>query len=144
MAAATKPKLVNVFDVREIDWNTGERLPLEAGEGHTCERCGKLHAKVFVVEHEGKTSEVGSTCCKRLFGWQPMAEEVQRCMARVNGVKVAEQVLAIDRLEWMTWPAVQSETGRLSGRFPNWAWVYQSAIVIVKKAVVAKQQLQGV
>lgn len=67
-------KLKEVYDIREIDWFTGERIPYTPGEGATCHRCGKEHARVYVIEDldTRKVYEVGSTCCKRIFdGWEP-------------------------------------------------------------------------
>ena len=73
-------KLIAVYDIREIDEFTGERLPLLAGEGNICNRCGREHAKVYQVrrEQDGKEFTVGSTCCKKLFGWEPEKEEARR------------------------------------------------------------------
>lgn len=72
--------LTAVYDLREIDEFTGERIPLEPGQGNICNRCGREHAKVYEVkrEQDGKEFTVGSTCCKRLFGWEPEKEETRR------------------------------------------------------------------
>lgn len=137
MAATTnRPKLVKIYDVRETDWNTGQKLPLTYGEGHVCHRCGRVHAKVYVVEKEGETVEVGSTCCKRLFDWEPLAEEIQRAMARTNGEKVAEKYLT--EANWkdpfLGGGAIERDVAKLCSRLPNWAWAYQHAIRIIREA----------
>jgi hypothetical protein len=73
-------KLIRVYDLREIDEWTGERIPLMAGDGNICNRCGREHAKVYEVkrEQDGKLFTVGSTCCKKLFGWEPEKAETKR------------------------------------------------------------------
>lgn len=73
-------KLTAVYDLREVDEFTGERLPLEPGQGNICNRCGREHAKVYEVkrEQDGKEFTVGSTCCKKLFGWEPEKKETKR------------------------------------------------------------------
>ncbi len=73
-------KLIAVYDIREIDEFTGERIPYTAGEGNICDRCGREHAKVYEVEREQdrKLFTVGSTCCKKLFNWEPEKAETKR------------------------------------------------------------------
>jgi hypothetical protein len=69
-------KLINVYDLRERD-NNNKPMPIEKGEGHICENCGREHGKVFVVSDEqGSIHEVGSICCKKMFGWQPTSTQI--------------------------------------------------------------------
>lgn len=66
--------LIEVNDLRPVDWASGRREPLVAGAGNECGRCGKLHAVVWTLEERpaGRRHKVGSTCARRLFeGWEP-------------------------------------------------------------------------
>jgi hypothetical protein len=69
-------RVIKYYDLRPVDWASGKRLPLEAGAGHACDRCGAEHAVVYVVEDEatGKTYSVGSTCARSQFGFDANAE----------------------------------------------------------------------
>jgi len=59
--------LVATFDVRPIDWHTGKRLAVPEAEMLTCDRCGRSHAKGYVVRNpDGREMTVGCTCWKRL------------------------------------------------------------------------------
>lgn len=106
-------KLVRVFDLREYDWDREEYIPLDKGEGNICERCGREHAKVYVVEDTatGKQHFVGSTCSKKMFGWEPEKAELQAAskamkeeqkrLAREKYIKtvampIAESILAME------------------------------------------------
>lgn len=68
-------QLINVYDLRQRD-NNNKPMPIEKGNGHICESCGREHGKVFVVADGDKVHEVGSTCCKKLFGWQPTSTQI--------------------------------------------------------------------
>jgi len=37
---ANKFRIVGYRDLRPVDWLSGKRMPLDPGEGHTCDRCG--------------------------------------------------------------------------------------------------------
>lgn len=77
-ATSNEYRLVSVYDMREYDWEREEYIPLIKGEGNICERCGREHAKVYVVEHisDGKQHLVGSTCSKKMFGWEPAKDDI--------------------------------------------------------------------
>lgn len=70
-------------------------MPLEAGAGHSCDRCDREHALVYVVEDEatGKTYRVGSGCAKQEFGF-----DVEKDAEAKRMVKAArrEAELAVD------------------------------------------------
>jgi hypothetical protein len=68
--------VVGYRDLRPVDWASGKRLPLEAGEGHLCDRCGTEHAVVYDVQdtESGKIYQVGSTCAKKQFGFDVVEE----------------------------------------------------------------------
>lgn len=67
-------QLVAVTDLRTKDTD-GKKVLLD--DPAVCERCHKPHAIVYHVEDDnGKVWEVGSTCCKILFGWMPSKNEV--------------------------------------------------------------------
>ena len=124
-------KLISVYDLREIDEFTGERLPLLAGEGNICNRCGREHAKVYQVrrEQDGKEFTVGSTCCKKLFGWEPEKEETKRLEKEAK--KLAES-RARERLEAIATPIAEEvkalplpriiEIEHRDGRIPQTVW----------------------
>ncbi len=101
---ATTIRLLKIYDLLPLDWETGKRLPIEAHDMHLCARCGKLHAKVYVVEADSTQYEVGATCCKRLFGWEPSHEEVMHAeaVARDQAVQAALQKLAQPLIEQIT------------------------------------------
>ena len=63
-------RIHSIEDMRPIDWDTGKRVPLEAGSGATCERCGKEHAIVYHMEHKktGQHTCVGSGCGPGMAG----------------------------------------------------------------------------
>lgn len=64
-------RVVGYRDLRPVDWASGKRMPLPAGEGHVCDRCGAEHAVVYAVldDETGKTYQVGSSCARRQFGF---------------------------------------------------------------------------
>jgi hypothetical protein len=76
MISAQNVQLIEVIDLRPIDFQSGKRLAIPANECNVCDRCGKLHVKIYVVEADGCMYKVGSGCCKRLFGWEPTREAV--------------------------------------------------------------------
>jgi hypothetical protein len=69
-------RVIKYYDLRPVDWASGKRLPLEAGAGHVCDRCGAEHSVVYVVEDTvaGKTYSVGSTCARAQFGFDTDVE----------------------------------------------------------------------
>jgi len=67
-------ELVAVHDLRPIDWLTGKREPLAAGDGHECDRCGRLHAICYEVRDTktGRSWVLGVRCMGiALDGWSP-------------------------------------------------------------------------
>ncbi|HEX3640189.1 MAG TPA: hypothetical protein VHV10_02745 [Ktedonobacteraceae bacterium] len=85
-------KLIAVKDMREFDYLRQEYIPLEKGSGNICDRCGREHAKVYVVNapQENRDYYVGSTCCKKLLNWEPANEEVQVFMKQQKDTQKAE------------------------------------------------------
>jgi len=63
-------RIHKIHDLRDVDWETGKRIPLAAGAGATCDRCGKEHAVVYHMEHKptGKQVCVGSGCGPGMAG----------------------------------------------------------------------------
>lgn len=121
-----QPRLLEYYDLREFDFDTGRPIPLRAGEGAICERCGREHAKVYVVQTvEGTTKSVGSGCCKRAFeGWEPSKEEIKTAKAAFRSKREAARearlaelaapiTAALDRLTIPDW----QEIGERSSRF---------------------------
>lgn len=85
-------KLTAIIDLREVDEWTGEIYALQVGQGNICDRCGREHAKVYQVvrQDDGKEFNVGSTCCKHLFGgWEP--EKAVIASAKKAAKKQAEE-----------------------------------------------------
>lgn len=85
-------KLTAIIDLREKDDWTGEIYALQVGQGNICDRCGREHAKVYQVVRvdDGKEFNVGSTCCKHLFGgWEP--EKAAIAQAKKSAKKQAEE-----------------------------------------------------
>lgn len=117
------PKLLEFYDLREFDFDTGKYLPLRPGEGATCERCGREHAKVYVVQTvTGEVKSVGSGCCKRAFeGWEPTKEEIKAAKAAWRtkreaaiAARLAELAApitaALDRLTIPEWREIGART----------------------------------
>lgn len=63
-------RIHKIEDLRPIDWDTGKRVALAAGEGAECQRCGKEHAIVYHMEHKetGNAHCVGSGCGAGMAG----------------------------------------------------------------------------
>lgn len=98
-ATCDKPKpapkhveLISVIDLRPIDFQSGKRLAIPAEACNVCDRCGKLHVKVYEVMADGEIYNVGSGCCKRLFGWEPTRNEVQE-KERIAEAKALQEAL---------------------------------------------------
>lgn len=90
--ATAKYKLTAIIDLREKDDWTGEIYALQVGQGNICARCGREHAKVYQVVRldDGKEFNVGSTCCKHLFGgWEP--EKAVIAAAKKTAKKLTEE-----------------------------------------------------
>lgn len=62
-------QLLNVRDVRPVDWSTGKRLPVDADLLPECVRCGRRHAVVWTLRElpSGRTLTVGSGCGPKLL-----------------------------------------------------------------------------
>lgn len=76
--SAKNIQLVEVIDLRPIDFQSGKRLAIPVEACNICDRCEKKHVKVYVVFADGDIYNVGSTCCKRLFGWEPEKADLQK------------------------------------------------------------------
>ncbi len=114
---STNIRLIEVVDLRPFDWETGKREPIDDDKKSICDRCGKLHAKVYVVEKEGKRYDVGATCCNRMFGWFPTHEDLMNAeaVAKDKAVQAALQTYAqavIDEVENTPVPALQYREAR--------------------------------
>jgi hypothetical protein len=102
-------QVVGYVDLRPIDWASGKRIPLEAGAGHICDRCGAEHAIVWTLEdvttHEA--FKVGSTCAKRTWGFNP--DESPRGRALVKEARKRSEMelyeLLLARIEPIVRPA---------------------------------------
>ncbi len=69
-------RLVEYYDVRAINPDTGEREEVDPGDLPECCRCQRRHAKVYVVERGFERKTVGSGCLARAFGgWEPTKQE---------------------------------------------------------------------
>jgi hypothetical protein len=85
-------QLIAVKDMREFDYLRQEYIPLEKGNGNICDRCGREHAKVYVVrsQQEKRDYYVGSTCCKKLLNWEPEKEDIQALIKQQKDTQKAE------------------------------------------------------
>lgn len=80
-------ELAGVRDLREIDFDTGKRLPLTPGEGNECQRCRREHAVVWEVQETTPGRQrlwlVGSGCGPKILeGWSPDPKEISRAKRR--------------------------------------------------------------
>jgi hypothetical protein len=137
--------LIAVYDLREVDEISGKRIPLEEGQGNTCNRCGREHAKVYEVQRDqdAKIFCVGSTCCKKLFGWEPEKEVVNRL---TKEAKKRSEDRALQRLEAiatpiatevnaLTIPPVEVIEVREDSRIPKMIWGIKDSSVRVHGTV---------
>lgn len=87
-------RVVGYRDLRPLDWVSGKRLPLEAGEGHICDRCGAEHAVVFEVldDETGKHYAVGSSCATKQFGFEPSQAKEAKALIRSSKDAAAEEL----------------------------------------------------
>lgn len=92
IAIPTNVQLISVIDLRPIDFQSGKRLAIPAEACNICDRCGKLHVKVYEVMADGEIYNVGIGCCKRLFGWEPTRNEVQE-KERIAEAKALQEAL---------------------------------------------------
>lgn len=61
---------------------------------HTCDRCGRQHGKVYEVQTaDGAIKRVGSTCCKRLFGWTPSKSEIDEANERGKAQELVDELV---------------------------------------------------
>lgn len=95
-----QPRLLEYYDLREFDFDTGRYIPLSPGTGAICQRCGREHAKVYVVlTVEGTEKSVGSGCCKRAFdGWEPSKDEIKTARAAFRSKRDAARVARLEEL----------------------------------------------
>lgn len=84
-------KIVRVRDLRPIDWDSGERIPLDPADAPECDRCGRKHQVVYEMQSEdGKHAAlVGSGCGPKLAGG---AEYIDKVSLREAKKKYEEQV----------------------------------------------------
>jgi hypothetical protein len=80
----TMMRVVKYYDLRPVDWASGKRVPLPAGECHVCDRCGAEHAVVYVVEdtESGKTYSVGATCARATWGFDVEKDRESRSLVK--------------------------------------------------------------
>lgn len=105
-------QLLSVKDLRPIDFVSGKRLAITDEECHVCDRCGKRHVKVYEVLADGHIYNVGSGCCKRLFGWEPAKQDVleKERIAEEQAMQIALQNAAqeiITKIDTMVAPRPQ-------------------------------------
>jgi 8-oxo-dGTP pyrophosphatase MutT (NUDIX family) len=77
-AVSSSPKLISIEDTRDLDFDTGKRIP-GSGIFKDCARCSRPHQIYYSVQDkDGKIWSVGSGCCKQFFaGWEPTADEIR-------------------------------------------------------------------
>jgi hypothetical protein len=104
-------KVVGYEDLRPVDWASGKRMPLAAGEGHICDRCEREHAIIFKVQdtETGKLYSVGSGCAQKTFGFDP--EKTDECKKIVKTMK-KELELQVHQHRW-------EETVALAGQIAD-------------------------
>ena len=77
----TTYRLIAVFDLREWDEAAECYMDILPEQKSMCDHCGRLHAKVYVVQRiqDRQEFQIGGGCArKHLDGWQPEKEEVKR------------------------------------------------------------------
>lgn len=90
-------KIIGFKDLRPLDLDTGERIPIPLDQHATCERCGKLHVRVFTVHNldTGHVFSIGSGCAERaLAGFDPKGDDVKRVKQVARNEEKAQQVEA--------------------------------------------------
>ena len=118
MTTATSTiQLISIIDLRPIDWQSGKRLAIPAEQCNVCDRCGRLHAKVYEVLADSKTYNVGSGCCRQMFGWEPTKEEVfcAEKVAKDRAIQAALLVVAqpiIDQVNKTIVPELRYHSSR--------------------------------
>lgn len=116
-ATTTNVQLLSVTDLRPIDWQSGKRLAIPAEACNVCDRCGKLHAKVYEIMADGRIYNVGGGCCRKMFGWEPTKEEVLTAekVAKDRAVQAALLVVAqpiIDQVNTIAVPELRYHSSR--------------------------------
>ncbi len=90
-------RLVEYYDVRAINPDTGEREDIDPGDLPECCRCQRRHAKVYVVERGFERKTVGSGCLTRAFGgWEPTKQEQSAARKAHRSRIVAEREAKAD------------------------------------------------
>jgi hypothetical protein len=91
---ARKMKVVAYVDLRPVNWFTGKREPLPAGEGHVCDRCGAVHALVYtLLDTESKEQfKVGSGCAQRAFGFDPDKDPLVRKTIKAEKQRIEKEI----------------------------------------------------
>lgn len=115
MATMTVPftyTLTRVYDLREWDEAAEAYMDILPEEKSMCAHCGRLHAKVYEItrDQDSKIFQVGSSCSKKLFGWEPEQAEVKR-LAKESEKLAKERGRA--KLEALAAP-IAEEVARLS------------------------------
>ena len=110
--SATNVKLISVTDLRPIDFQSGKRLAIPVSECNVCDRCQALHVKVYEVEADGVVYNVGSGCCRKMFGWEPAKEVVLTAekVAKDRAVQAALMTVAqpvIDQVNAIPVPSLK-------------------------------------
>jgi hypothetical protein len=95
-------KLLRIYDLRPWDPDLGCYLPIPKEEYHICDRCNRLHAKVYEVEdNDKKTYEIGAGCCRNHFDWEPTKAELKSARAQLKaeqGARRQERIEAAAKL----------------------------------------------
>jgi len=91
---ARKMKVIGYVDLRPVNWFTGKRDPIKAGEGHICDRCGAEHAVVYtLLDTDSKEQfKVGSGCAQRAFGFDPDKDPLVRKAIKAEKQRIKKEM----------------------------------------------------
>lgn len=95
-------KLIEIRDLRPIDWFSGKRIAIPVEECAECHRCGRRHAIVWTIEVRDalgiKTFDVGSGCGKRAIE-EGILPELEKKSVRDAKKSAREKVAAARKAE---------------------------------------------
>lgn len=93
-------ELVQIRDLRPVDWYTGKRVAIATEDMALCDRCGARHAVVWIIDVRGAgapelsrgTWRVGATCAKHMvFGGEIPELDAASVKAARKAAREAQQ-----------------------------------------------------
>lgn len=108
-------KIIRIIKIGRDSW-TG--LELTKDQLPECDRCGKRHAKVYVIRlDDGSTTSVGSTCAMQILGFS--GNRQMRAAEEAYTVQIAIEQLVAATMQKHAW---MRELPTRFGHFPE-EWV---------------------